>query len=105
MTIKPHRLILTDEAKADLRSIRIHIAKKSPKAAKTFTKELTAKLKKLADTGITGSPRDWVRSGLRGFPYKDRCFYFRIVENKMIMVRVLHSKRDVAALEFPDISA
>lgn len=104
MPIKPLRLILTDEAKADLRGIRVHIAKESPKAAKTFTKELTVKLKKLADTGITGSPRDWVSRGLRGFPYKERCFYFRIVENTMIVVRVLHGKLDVGAQEFFDTS-
>ena len=70
MTIKSLRLILTDEAKADLRGIRRHIAKESPKAAKAFTKELTTKLKKLADTGVTGSSRDWVSSGLRGFLIK-----------------------------------
>ena len=104
MTIKPLRLILTDEAKADLRGMRKHIAKESPKAAKAFTKELTTKLKKLADTGVTGSSRDWVSSGLRGFPYKDRCFYFRIVERKMIVVRVLHSKLDISAQEFSDTS-
>jgi len=103
MPIKPLRLILTDEAKTDLKAIRKHIAKESPKAAKTFTKDLTAKLHKLAETGITGLPRDWVSFGLRGFPYKDRCFYFRIVENKMIVVRVLHSKQDIGAQEFPDI--
>jgi toxin ParE1/3/4 len=104
MAIKPLRLILTDEAKAGLRAIRKHIAKESPKAAKIFAKDLTAKLKKLADTGIIDSPRSWVSSDLRGFPYKDRCFYFRIVENKMIVVRVLHSKQDVAAQEFSDIT-
>ena len=94
------RLIITNEAKSDLRAIRRHIAEDSPKAAQDFTKDLTNKLKKLADTGITGSPRNHVREGLRGFPYRNRCFYFRVDGQKLYVVRVLHSKQDVTAQDF-----
>jgi len=99
--IKKLRLVLTDTAKADLRNIRSYIHDENPKAAKAFVKDLTEKLFSLAENGITGHPRDWVSNGLRGFPYRERCFYFRIVEDRMIVVRVLHSKQDVTAQDFP----
>jgi len=62
--------------------------------------DLTSKLFDLASLGVTGSSRDWVSTGLRAFPYRERCFYFRIVDNKMIVVRVLHGRQDVTAQEF-----
>lgn len=56
----------------------------------------------LAQAGVTGSSRDWVSVGLRAFPYKGRCFYFRIIENQMVVIRVLHGKQDVSAQSFYD---
>ena len=56
----------------------------------------------LARLGVTGSPRDWVSKDLRAFPYRDRCFYFRIVEDKMILLRVLHGRQDIDLQEFGD---
>ncbi len=95
------RLIITDTAKADLRGIRKHIAKNDPEIAKAFTKDLIVKLYSLADSGVTGSPRDNIKVGLRGFPYRERCFYLHIVDNKMFVVRVLHGKQDVTSQDFP----
>jgi len=80
--------------------MRDFIARDNQSAAASFIKDLTNKLKELADVGITGSPRDWVSAGLRGFPYKGRCFYFRIINEKMVVVRILHGKQDVTAQSF-----
>lgn len=68
-----------------------------------FIKDLSQQLKKLADTGVTGSSREWVSDGLRVFPYKKRCFYFRIDGNEMIVLRVLHQRQDTAVQNFPDL--
>lgn len=95
---------MTDTAKADLQNIRKHIARKSPAAAIDFTKDLVQQLDKLVKTGATGVSRDWVATGMRGFPYKERCFYFRIVKDKMVVLRILHSKQDVTAQTFPSNS-
>ena len=101
--MKELRLILTDTAKADLRSIYDFIAQESPQAAERFTKDLADELYRLAKCGLTGSPRDWIRPGLRGHPYRKRCFYFRVVRDKLFVIRVLHSRQDVEAHEFPEI--
>ncbi|WP_369125077.1 type II toxin-antitoxin system RelE/ParE family toxin [Desulfogranum marinum] len=93
---------MTDTARSDLRSIYEYIAEDNPNAADTFIRNLTGKLEHLAHTGITGSPRDWVSVGLKAFPYKGRCFYFRIIEAQLVVIRVLHGKQDVSAQSFYD---
>jgi toxin ParE1/3/4 len=52
-------------------------------------------IEKLAALGISGAPRDWIRQGLRAFPYRRRCFYFRVEGDNFILLRVLHGAQDV----------
>ncbi|MBK1883527.1 type II toxin-antitoxin system RelE/ParE family toxin [Luteolibacter pohnpeiensis] len=103
--MKPFRLVLTESAEADLRGIHDYIAneKASPVSAERFTRDLIEQLFEHAGKGLCGSPRDEVSPGLRGLPYRGRCFYFRVVEDSLVVVRVLNSKQDVAAQEFPEI--
>jgi plasmid stabilization system protein ParE len=84
-----------------LEEIYRYIKKDNPTAAKAFVTDLTEKLFSLARDGVTGVPRDWISMNLRAFPYRDRCFYFRIVDDAMIVVRILHGKQDVTAQAFP----
>jgi len=84
-----------------LKNIHDYIHEENPKAAKEFVKDLTEKLFSLAENGTTGHPRDWVSGGLRGFPYRERCFYFRIVEDRLVVVRILHGAQDVTTQDFP----
>ena len=63
--------------------------------------DLVNKLFSLADSGITGISRDYIRKGLRTFPYRKRCFYFWIIDNQMIVVRVLSGHQDIDSQSFP----
>ena len=83
-----------------MRNIHGYIHENNPKAAKEFVKDLTEKLFSLAKNGNTGHARDWVSGDLRAFSYRERCFYFRIIEDKMIVVRILHGAQDVTAQNF-----
>jgi len=98
--VGPRRLELTEAAKADLRNIRRYIAEDSPQNARVFVAELTAKIAFIAETGFTGSPRDHVSEGLRAFPYKHRCIYYRLYVDRVVILRVLHGAQDVAGKEF-----
>lgn len=77
-----------------------YIAEDNQQAASDLIDDLLHKIKKLADTGVTGSSRDHVKTGLRGFPYRKRCFYFRIVEDKMFLIRVLRDRQNTATQDF-----
>lgn len=102
IVIKSLRLILTDTAKSDLKDIYEYIAIENPNVAVSFIQDMSEKLEDLANTGVTGSRRDWVSTGLRAFPYKGRCFYFRIIGDQMVIIRILHGKQDVSAQSFYD---
>jgi plasmid stabilization system protein ParE len=94
-------LVLSDAAKFDLIGIREHIESENPKTARRVIREISDKLYQLADIGITGVSREWVRSGLRAFPFKNYCLYFYIIDNTMYVSRVLHGSQDVTAQGFP----
>lgn len=102
--MKPYRLILTETARADLRAIHDYIAKEkgSPLSAERFTKDLAEKIFNHAASGLSGSPRDEISPGLRGLPYRGRCFYLRINGDALVVVRVLNSKQDINNQDFPE---
>ncbi|TQV88676.1 type II toxin-antitoxin system RelE/ParE family toxin [Aliikangiella coralliicola] len=99
--IQKLELVLTDTAKSDLRAIGKFIAKDNPKAASDFMLELVNKLFSLAENGVTGPSRDHVRKNFRGFPYRNRCFYFWSIDNQMVVVRILDGHQDIASQDFP----
>ena len=76
------------------------IAKDNPIDAKKFIADLTSQIDKLASLGISGVPRDWIAPDLKAFPYRNRCFYFRIEDKKLILLRVLHGSQDITK-QFP----
>ena len=57
--------------------------------------ELTAKIAWIAEVDFTGSPLDYLSEGLRGFPYRDRCIYYRSYSDRIVVLRVLHGAQDV----------
>jgi len=85
----------------DLAEMYQYIKAENPMAADDFINDMTETLFNLAELGITGFSRDWISDRLRAFPYRNRCFYFRILDDAMIVVRVLHGRQDVNAQEFP----
>lgn len=49
---------------------------------------------------MTGVTRDWLRPGLRMHPFDRYCAYFRVTDEHVILVRFLHSARDIDAIIF-----
>lgn len=45
-----------------------------------------------------GAPREQLRPGLRVLIFRDYATYYRIEEQTIIVVRVLHGHRDAAAI-------
>ena len=71
------------------------------RVALTFVSDLHAKIIHLAKSGSNGVARDWISPGLRAFPLRDRCIYFRIDGDRMLVLRVLHGHQDVEQQDFP----
>ena len=84
----------------DLRGIRKYIAEDNPQQAQIFAADIAAKITWIAEVDFTGSPRDHISEGLRGFPYRKRCIYYRSLSDKVVVIRVLHSAQDIAKQQF-----
>jgi len=93
--IRSLRLSISKTALRDLASIYGHVSQDNPAAAFKLVKFLEGKIKSLARSGNKGVARDWLRPGLRAFPYKQRCIYFTVDGDVLKVIRILHGKQDI----------
>lgn len=86
------RLILTDEAKQDLLGIRKYTqAKWGSLQTKTYLGELRNTLKRLQEQPLIGTDQSAdLGPGVFGFPYVSHMIYYRLRENDLIVLAVLH---------------
>lgn len=89
------KLVVTSSARRDLQRIYAYIAREDKRVATAFLKDLTEKLAWIAEADFSGSPRDHVSEGLKAFPYRNRCIYFRTNPAQITFIRVLHQSQDV----------
>jgi toxin ParE1/3/4 len=97
----PRRLVLTRRATRDLRAHYDYIFKFDPIAAKRLLDEINKKIEWIAELGITGVPRSFF-PGLRAFPFKNRCIYFTITDEAIIVLRVLHGRQNTSPDDFSE---
>ena len=72
-----------------------HISQDNPVNAQRFISDLIHQIYRLAELRLNGVPRDWIRPDLRAFPYRKRCIYFRVEEETLYVLRVLHGSQDI----------
>ena len=86
------RLIFTDEAKHDVVAIRHYTLKKwGAVKAKTYLSELRNCLQRLQEQPLIGSKRSAdLGIGVLGFPYVSHMIYYRLHENDLIVLAILH---------------
>lgn len=80
--------------------IFVYIAEEDIDAASRFLADLNNKIEWIVKVDFTGSPRDYISKDLRALPYRKRCIYFRSFEDRIIIVRILHSAQDIGQQEF-----
>jgi len=98
--IRSRRFSLSVDAINDLIDIYDFIAEKNPVAAKRLVSALETKIKSLAKSGNSGVSRDWIKSGLRAFPYRDRCIYFRVDDTTLYVLRIIHGHQAIDPDDF-----
>lgn len=85
-------------AREDLLSIWRYIANDSPDNADKFLDEIEAGFNLLAKSPEIGMPRSDFMENLRSFPIKRYVIFYRLIEDGVEIVRVLHGARDIARL-------
>lgn len=57
----------------------------------------------IADAGFSGHPRDDLALGLRSLVHRERCIFYRIDDEEVRTVRILHGRRNLFSQDFSDI--
>jgi toxin ParE1/3/4 len=96
------RVVFSEQAKAGLREIALYIARDNKPRALGFVRELRAKAQ-----DIGGMPRAfplvprYEHHGIRRRAYRDYLIFYRIEDDRVSIVHILHGARDYEALLFP----
>ena len=96
------KVVITDAAKADLVEIGEFIRPHNPKRALTFVDELLDRCATLADmpNAFPLVPR-YERYGIRRCVHRDYLIFYRVIEDLIVVVHILHGARNYEALLFP----
>jgi toxin ParE1/3/4 len=84
-------------SRSDIRLIALHIADDNPSAAARWVDQIEEKCAKLARFPRMGRVRDELAPGLLSFPVGAYLIFYRIAENHIEIIRVLHAARDIPA--------
>jgi plasmid stabilization system protein ParE len=97
------KLVLTDEARADLVRIADWIARDNPRRAVTFVDEIEARC-----VQIPNMPRAHPllpgreQSGLRRVVHGNYLIFYRVEPDHVVVVHILHGARDYQAILFSE---
>jgi toxin ParE1/3/4 len=95
------KVVLSDQAKADLREIGLFIARDNKARARSFVRELQAKARDIGDIprAFPLIPR-YEHHGIRRRPYGDYLIFYTIEDDQVSVVHILHGARDYEPLLF-----
>lgn len=91
-------LIVSPSARANLREIWDYVAGENIEAADALLESFHEKFELLRATPGAGRQRDDLQEGLCSFPVGRYMIFYRVAEDAVEIVRVLHGARDVNAL-------
>lgn len=103
MPSRRFKILLTPRARRDLEEIAQYTQHQwGPEQTRRYMQELDETIQQLRVTPDTiGTDRDRVKPGLRSLSHKRYHFvFYRVRENRVEVLRVLHQRRDWAKLLF-----
>jgi len=89
------RVVVSPQAEQDLIDIWLYIAEDQPINADHFLDRLETQVSKLAEFVDMGVARDELAEALKSFPVGRYILFYRVTQEGVELVRVLHSSRDV----------
>ncbi len=86
---------LTGLAELDLVEIHDYTAKNSQRYARVTLERFESIFQLLTVSPLAGTPRDELMAGMKSYPVGRYIIFYRLVEDEVVVVRVLHSARDI----------
>jgi toxin ParE1/3/4 len=99
-----HRVL--PRATADLDDIWLYVAEQSgnPNIAQRLIDTITERFYVLSEHPYLGRSRSELRPALRSYPVRNFLIFYRVDEGDVVIIRILHGSRDVAAALRDDTS-
>lgn len=95
MSVPKPRLTIAPRAQRDIRSIRLYGLKQWGEArADAYLAALTSGFERLQDHPMIGQARDDLGSDLRGWTVEHHVLYYRVKDDLIEVVRILHQRAD-----------
>lgn len=97
------KVVITEDAFEDLKAIGDYIAKDNPPRAQSFVAELLDKARGLAalPKGFPLVPR-YEQHGIRRRNHRGYLIFYRVEEDRITVIHIVHGARDYEAILFPD---
>lgn len=97
------KLVITDEARANLVQIADRIARDNPRRAISFLNEIEAHCRQISKTpfaypALSGREAGGIRRTVHG----NYLIFYRVEPRRVAVIHILHGARDYEALLFPD---
>jgi toxin ParE1/3/4 len=92
------RLQFTDPAEADILQIGVYIANDSPMNASRFVENLYDRCELLTENPFSGRSRSDYGAGLRSIVFGRYVIFYRVLDDCLEIVRVIHGARDIPRL-------
>ncbi len=98
------RVSFSEQAKAGLRGIALFTARDNKARALSFVRELRSAAANIGDMprAYPLIPR-YERHAIRRCPFRDDLVFYRIEDEQIVILHVLHVARDYEALLFPQV--
>jgi toxin ParE1/3/4 len=93
-------IFFTPQAKRDLKNIRAYIRKENSQAADAFVRKIHRDINTLPKSPYIGVERDTLGKDIRMLPLKTYQIFYRVETNRIVLLRVLHSARNITPLYF-----
>ena len=96
-------VVVTAGAERDLEDIASYVAAQSPRSALMLIRGLREKCESLADTprGYPLVPR-YEHKGVRRLPFDNYLIFYRVGQDAIEVIHILHGARDYEPLLFPE---
>ena len=96
-------VVITAEAEADLEEVATYVAEQSPQSALNLIRELRQRCESLLDAprGYPLVPR-YEHFGIRRRPFGRFLIFYRVHEDTIEIIHIIHGARDYEALLFPE---
>jgi plasmid stabilization system protein ParE len=96
-------VVISAAAEADLESIGDWIARENPTRAESFIQELREACLSLANAPLGYSPVPrYEHADVRRRPHGNYLIFYRVMDDEVVVLHVLHGARDYDAVLFPD---